>query len=165
MSTFVVAFGLDDRAATWRLESVPGGHSRRGAGWTVQQKGLVRWHKSFESAARRRASEQTRAHSRSRENHQHQPFWHSVLPVVCDFVGTLAVAMSDRVDGEGPTRRRRQRRPRALLRHERISIATALAECAHHSSWRQGTARAWEEVEYETHNVNERGDLSCERGD
>ena len=56
-------------------------------------------------------------------------------------------------------RRRRERRHRAWLRHERLSIAMALAEQLHHSSqWvernealRRQTTRAGEEVEQETY--------------
>ena len=39
--------------------------------------------------------------------------------------------------------RRRQRRLRSWLRHERMTVAVALAERTHHSSRGQKTARAW----------------------
>ena len=45
--------------------------------------------------------------------------------------------------GTGSARRRRERRLRSMLRHERMSVAMALAECTHHSAPRgQKTARA-----------------------
>ena len=51
------------------------------------------------------------------------------------------------VDGEGSARRRRQRRLRSWLKHERQSVAMALAEYTHHASRGQTRARAREEVE------------------
>ena len=51
------------------------------------------------------------------------------------------------VDGEGAARRRRQRRLRSWLKHERQSVAMALAEYTHHASRGQTRARAREEVE------------------
>ena len=45
--------------------------------------------------------------------------------------------------GTGSARRRRERRLRSMLRHERMSVAMALAECTHHSAPRgQKMARA-----------------------
>ena len=44
--------------------------------------------------------------------------------------------------GTGSARRRRERRLRSMLRHERMSVAMALAESTHHSAQRQKTARA-----------------------
>ena len=44
--------------------------------------------------------------------------------------------------GTGSARRRRERRLRSHLRHERMAIAMALAESLHHSTQRQETARA-----------------------
>ena len=46
----------------------------------------------------------------------------------------------------GAAWRRRQRRLRSMLRHERQTVAMALAECQHHSAQRQQTARAGEWV-------------------
>ena len=48
----------------------------------------------------------------------------------------------------GAAWRRRQRRPRSMLRHERQTVAMALAESQLHSAQRQKTARArgWERV-------------------
>ena len=54
-------------------------------------------------------------------------------------------------DGEGAARRRRQRRLRSWLKHERQSVAMALAEHAHHSSPGQRTARAREVEAHESH--------------
>ena len=54
-------------------------------------------------------------------------------------------------DGEGAARRRRQRRVRSWLKHERQSVAMALAEYTHHASRSQTRARAREEVEHATH--------------
>ena len=42
----------------------------------------------------------------------------------------------------GAAWRRRQRRLRSMLRHERQTVAMALAECQHYSAQRQKTARA-----------------------
>ena len=55
------------------------------------------------------------------------------------------------VDGEGAARRRRQRRLRSWLKHERQSVAMALAEYTHHASRGQTRARAREEVEHVPH--------------
>ena len=52
------------------------------------------------------------------------------------------------VDGEGAARRRRQRRLRSWLKHERQSVAMALVEYTHHPLRGQTRARAREEVEY-----------------
>ena len=46
--------------------------------------------------------------------------------------------------GAGSARRRRERRLRSFLRHERMAVAMALAESTHHSAQRQKTARAGE---------------------
>ena len=51
-------------------------------------------------------------------------------------------------DGEGAARRRRQRRLRSWLKHERQSVAMALAEFSHHASRGQTRARAREGVEH-----------------
>ena len=50
------------------------------------------------------------------------------------------------VDGEGAARRRRQRRLRSWLKHERQSVAMALAQYTHHASRGQTRARAREEA-------------------
>ena len=57
--------------------------------------------------------------------------------------------MADVAHAASAAKRRRERRLRAMLRHERRSVAMALAEFTHHSSRGQRTARAWEEVEVE----------------
>ena len=59
--------------------------------------------------------------------------------------------MADVAHAASAAKRRRERRLRAMLRHERRSVAMALAEFTHHSSREQRTARAWEEVENATH--------------
>ena len=60
--------------------------------------------------------------------------------------------------GTGSARRRRERRLRSMLRHERMTVAMALAEKLHHSSRRQRMARTGEEdlelhytAEFRTH--------------
>ena len=55
------------------------------------------------------------------------------------------------VDGEGAARSRRQRRQRSWLKHERQSVAMALAEYTHHASRGQTRARAREEAGSETY--------------
>ena len=54
-------------------------------------------------------------------------------------------------DGEGAARRRRERRLRSWLKHERQSVAMALAEQKHHASWGQMRARAREELHEMNH--------------
>ena len=59
------------------------------------------------------------------------------------------LAMAERDDaggGTGSARRRRERRLRSFSRHERMSVAMALAESTHHSAQRQKTARAGREA-------------------
>ena len=60
--------------------------------------------------------------------------------------------------GTGSARRRRERRLRSMLRHERMTVAMALAEKLHHSAQRPEMARAGEEdlelhytAEFRTH--------------
>ena len=50
------------------------------------------------------------------------------------------------VGGATGAARRRQRRLRQFLRHERLSVAMALAESQHHTSRGQKKARAGEEA-------------------
>ena len=60
--------------------------------------------------------------------------------------------MSDRAGGAAW--RRRERRLRSWAKHERLTVAMALAEAFHHSApWRQDTARAMEGVEGEANDV------------
>ena len=79
-----------------------------------------------------------------------------VATAVCDpgLVRTPAVAMSaahvERVTGSA--RRRRERRLRSMLRHERMSVAMALAERLHHSACRSVPLRK-ELVEHVQHNA------------
>ena len=69
------------------------------------------------------------------------------------------MAARDGADGgTGSARRRRERRLRSMLRHERMTVAMALAEKLHHSSRGQRMARAGEEdlelhytAEFRTH--------------
>ena len=53
--------------------------------------------------------------------------------------------------GTGNARRWRERRLRSMLRHERMSVAMALAESTHHSAQRQKTATAGKGVRVELH--------------
>ena len=65
-------------------------------------------------------------------HHHHQPFCSLCYLFCVAFCGTLAVAMSDR-DGGSSAWRRRQRRLRLMLRHERQTFAMELAAALHHS--------------------------------
>ena len=60
-------------------------------------------------------------------------------------------ARDDAGGGTGSARRRRERRLRSHLRHERMAVAMALAECMHHSSQRPEKARAGEGARDELH--------------
>ena len=60
-----------------------------------------------------------------------------VATPVCDPVSVVCSAgamMGARDDGEGAARRRRERRLRSWLKHERQSVAMSLSEYKHHSS-------------------------------
>ena len=62
--------------------------------------------------------------------------------------------MDERGDADsnaGSARRRRERRLRSMLRHERMAVATALAESLHHSAQRPEKARAREVEEQDKH--------------
>ena len=62
--------------------------------------------------------------------------------------------MAERDDaggGTGSARRRRERRLRSMLRHERMAVAMALAESLHHSGQRPEKARAREVEEQDQH--------------
>ena len=62
-------------------------------------------------------------------------------------------SFADRAHGStGSARRRRERRLRSMLRHERMSVATALAEKLHHSACRSVPLME-ELVEHEKHNA------------
>ena len=66
--------------------------------------------------------------------------------------GMAAMSMAGgEVFGEGAARRRRERRLRSWLRHERQSVAMALAEQKHHASRGQLRARAREVEEQHQH--------------
>ena len=64
--------------------------------------------------------------------------------------------IADVAHAASAAKRRRERRLRAMLRHERRSVAMALSEFTHHSSRGQRTARALEEVENATHDAPRR---------
>ena len=67
---------------------------------------------------------------------------------VCVFPRPKRAAMSAARDpGSYAARRRRERRLRSFLRHERMAVAMAVAEARHHSSRGQATATAVSEVE------------------
>ena len=57
----------------------------------------------------------------------------------------------DAVGGTGSARRRRERRLRSMLRHERMAVAMAVAESLHHSAQRPEKARAREVEEQDQH--------------
>ena len=72
-------------------------------------------------------------------HHHHQAFSSGQLFCV-NLAKTLAVAMSER---DGAAKRRRERRLRSWAKHERQTVAMALAEALHHSAPRSPkTARA-----------------------
>ena len=81
-------------------------------------------------------------------NHHTRFFKQVCVFFLCDQLcsnlnGWLAMAARDDAGGgTGSARRRRERRLRSFLRHERTSVAMALAESTHHSAQRQKTARA-----------------------
>ena len=86
--------------------------------------------------------------------HHHQGSNRFALLLVSLFCSNLDgwLAMAERDDaggGTGSARRRRERRLRSFLRHERMSVAKALAESTHHSAQRQKTARAGERARVE----------------
>ena len=65
------------------------------------------------------------------------------LTQACQFLcGVLSVMMGSEQVGTGAAQRRRQRRLRSWLRHERMTVAMALTERTHHSSRGQTIARA-----------------------
>ena len=58
---------------------------------------------------------------------------------------------------DSAARRRRERRLRSWPRHERMTVAMALAEKLHHSAQRPMMARAWEEGHEDKYNAPRRG--------
>ena len=88
-------------------------------------------------------------------NHNHHQAFDSntrFLFLVCVTVMFLNPAdgsCADRVLGSSAARRRRERRLRSMLRHERMTVAIALAEFSHHSTRGQRMARAgvWAHVQ------------------
>ena len=72
---------------------------------------------------------------------------------VCVFPRSKRAAMSAARDpGSSAARRRRERRLRSFLRHERMAVAMAVAEARHHSSRGQMTATAFSEMEEQEKN-------------
>ena len=72
-----------------------------------------------------------------------RPHHHTTFVAFCVKSQRLMMDVErDAGGGTGSARRRRERRLRSLLRHERMSVAMALAESTHHSAQRQKTARA-----------------------
>ena len=63
----------------------------------------------------------------------------------------MDVDRDDAGGGTGSARRRRERRLRSFLRHERMAVAMALSEFKHHSSRGQRKDRAGGEVRVELH--------------
>ena len=57
---------------------------------------------------------------------------------------------------DSAARRRRERRLRSWLKHERLTVAMALAECLHHSAQRPQKARAREVEEQDQHEASRR---------
>ena len=57
---------------------------------------------------------------------------------------------------DSAARRRRERRLRSWLKHERLTVAMALAECLHHSAQRPEKARAREVEEQDQHEASRR---------
>ena len=108
----------------------------------------------------------THHHHHHHQSHAAQGFFaHS--SGATSFVVSLAASQmmaGGEVDGEGAARRRRQRRLRSWLKHERQSVAMALAEYTHHASRGQTRARAREEAGSET-NYAPRGPKTPASGD
>ena len=78
---------------------------------------------------------------------QHKPF-PARVPIFMSRLEKTALAVDVVIDVDsalGAAMRRRQRRLRQFLRHERLTVAMALAEKMHHTSRGQKTARAREE--------------------
>ena len=70
-------------------------------------------------------------HNHHNHHNHHKPFCSFCYLFCVAFCGTLAVAMSDR-DGGSSAWRRRERRLRSMLRHERQTVAMELAAALHH---------------------------------
>ena len=67
-------------------------------------------------------------------NHHHQPFFSDRGWVNCS-ENLWSLAMADLAGSDtGGARRRRERRLRSWAKHERLSVAMALAEAIHHSA-------------------------------
>ena len=68
-----------------------------------------------------------------------------------DLNGRSMAERDDAGGGTGSARRRRERRFRSMLRHERMAVAMALAESLHHSAQRPEKAKAREVEEQDQH--------------
>ena len=71
----------------------------------------------------------------------HLPRWSPSRVWPWRVASLLMAARDDAGGGTQCARRRRERRLRSHLRHERMAVAMALAESTHHSAQRQKTAR------------------------
>ena len=70
-------------------------------------------------------------------NHHNHHHHHQAQTGCANFVFLCCTMMADpsgRPQSSGVARRRRERRLRSMLRHERMTVAMALAESTHHSS-------------------------------
>ena len=86
----------------------------------------------------------------------HKPFLSNRLPFLSSFFGNSFMLLAMDVDivsggGTGSARRRRERRLRQFLRHERLSVAMALSEKMHHTSRGQRKDRAGGEARVALH--------------
>ena len=126
---------------------------RAGKGWrgrrelaprcSATQLGASRWRISTERVAELGATAgmygQTHTHQATRPDHHHHHHHTGSDRLRCFCVASLFVLAVDimlnveRVT-TGSARRRRERRLRSMLRHERMSVAMALAERLHHSA-------------------------------
>ena len=80
----------------------------------------------------------TTPHNTPHHHHQASPPKRSSFVAFCVKPQRLMMDVErDAGGGTGSARRRRERRLRSMLRHERMSVAMALAESAHHSARRR----------------------------
>ena len=80
-------------------------------------------------------------------NHQHHP------RLVTFFSCAFMMSTNNGVHTATAAARRRQRRLRSWLRHERMTVAMTLAEKLHHTSRGQKLARVGEEVVHDAHDA------------
>ena len=98
------------------------------------------------------STEMRHLHSGPHHHHHHHPHHHHHQAFDSNtrflFLVCVTVMFQNPADGScadrvlGSSRRRRERRLRSMLRHERMTVAMALAEFSHHSSRGQRMARA-----------------------